>query len=207
MNVKQIFNRRTSIADYVSKYKFRVYYIILYYIILYIRHKLNWLRVFCFSNVKKLSRNVIFERKPDFISYARNITFSKGVHIGGRVQFLTAIDAEIILGENVSINEGGIITSIFRIEIGKNTAIGEYVSIRDYNHEYSDLSIPIKKQGFCGAPIIIGENVWIGRGAIILPGVTVGNGAIIAANSVVNKDVPENAIYGGVPAKLIKYRE
>jgi len=160
-----------------------------------------------FSNVTKLHSTVIFEKSPNFLSYARNIIFSKGVHIEGKVQFLTSINAEIVLGENVSINEGGIITSIFRIEIGKNTAIGEYVSIRDYNHNYFDTLVPIKRQGFIGASIIIGENVWIGRGVIILPGVTIGSGAIIAANSVVNKDVPENAIYGGVPAKLIKHRE
>jgi acetyltransferase-like isoleucine patch superfamily enzyme len=204
---KQIAHSGASIFDYIKKYKLKSIHTVLYCTVLYCKHKLNWLKVFLFSNVTKLSCNVIFEKKPIFISYARNITFSEGCHIGGRVQFLTAINAKIVLSENVSINEGVIITSIFCIEIGKNTAIGEYVSIRDYNHNYSDLSIPIKEQGFCGAPITIGENVWIGRGVIVLPGVTVGNGAVIAANSVVNKDVPENAIYGGMPAKLIKYRE
>jgi acetyltransferase-like isoleucine patch superfamily enzyme len=207
MYQKQIYNSRTSVFDYIRKYKIRSIYTILYYTILYCKHKLIWLRVFLFSNVTKLHCRVIFETMPKFISYARNIVFLKGVHIGGNVQFLTAINAEIILGENVSLNEGCIVTSLCKIEIGKNTAIGEYVSIRDYNHNYSDLSIPINKQGFAGAPISIGENVWIGRGCIILPGVTIENGAIIAANSVVNKDVPENAIFGGVPAKLIKYRQ
>ncbi|QWG03992.1 hypothetical protein KMW28_13775 [Flammeovirga yaeyamensis] len=57
-----------------------------------------------------------------------------------------------------------------------------------------------------GNPIEIGENCWIGRGCIILAGVTIGDGAIIAANSVVNKNIPSNTIYGGVPAKFIKDR-
>ena len=55
-------------------------------------------------------------------------------------------------------------------------------------------------------PVIIGNDVWIGANVVILPGVTIGNGVIIAAGAVVSKDVPDYAIVGGVPAKVIKYR-
>ena len=57
------------------------------------------------------------------------------------------------------------------------------------------------------APIVINDDVWIGAGSIILAGVTIGKGAIIAAGAVVNKDVPEYSIVGGVPAKVLKYRD
>jgi len=54
--------------------------------------------------------------------------------------------------------------------------------------------------------VIIENDVWIGANSVIMPGVKVGNGAIIGANAVVTKDVPDYAIVGGVPAKIIKYR-
>lgn len=54
------------------------------------------------------------------------------------------------------------------------------------------------------AEVIIGNNVWVGAGSIILPGVIIGDGAVIAAGSVVNRDVPQKVVFGGVPAKFIK---
>ena len=88
---------------------------------------------------------------------------------------------------------------------------GRYVTIGDNclinNHGFYTREMPIKEQDYLDAPIVIGDDVWIGAGAIILAGVTIGRGAIIAAGAVVNKDVPEYAIVGGVPAKILKYRE
>ena len=66
--------------------------------------------------------------------------------------------------------------------------------------------MPTIKQDYYDADIIIGDDVWIGGGALILAGVSVGKGAIIAAGAVVNKDVPDYAIVGGIPAKVLKYR-
>jgi len=78
--------------------------------------------------------------------------------------------------------------------------------LRDTNHNFDRLDIPMKNQGFNTAPIIIEDDVWIGHGCVITQGVTIGKGAIVGSNAVVTKDVPELAIVGGVPAKLIKYR-
>jgi acetyltransferase-like isoleucine patch superfamily enzyme len=63
---------------------------------------------------------------------------------------------------------------------------------------------PKSRANLIPAPVYIGKNVWIGANATICPGVTIGDGAVIAAGAVVTKDVPENAVYGGVPAVEIK---
>jgi len=63
---------------------------------------------------------------------------------------------------------------------------------------------PAHRKDVIPAPVHIGRDVWIGANAVILPGVTIGDGAVIAAGAVVTKDVPENTVAGGVPAKVIK---
>ena len=75
------------------------------------------------------------------------------------------------------------------------------------NHNYdSEVAIPYDKVRV-RKPVVIKDFVWVGHGAIIMGGVTIGEGAIIAAGSIVTRDVPDYAIVGGVPAKVIKYRD
>ena len=123
----------------------------------------------------------------------------------GRAIFLETCGGEITLGRNVRINTGCFLVSYSSLTIGDDCLIGEYVSIRDADHG-TESAAPMRIQPHVSAPIVIGSNVWIGRGAVILKGVTIGNGAIVAANSVVNRDVLPNAIVGGVPARLLKMR-
>ena len=78
--------------------------------------------------------------------------------------------------------------------------IGHHVVLATLNHDLD----PAKRGDLHPAPICIGKNVWIGSNATILQGVTIGDGAVIAAGAVVNKDVPENTVVGGVPAKIIR---
>lgn len=112
----------------------------------------------------------------------------------------------IILLENAKLNLGsGYINRNVKIRcyqeisIGENVAISENVTIWD-----SDAHTIVGKENEMTKPIKIGNHVWIGNNVTILKGVTIGDGAIIAAGSIVNKDVPEKCLFGGVPAKLIK---
>jgi acetyltransferase-like isoleucine patch superfamily enzyme len=114
--------------------------------------------------------------------------------------------AEIRIGDRVLINNGFVISANELIEIGADSLIGEYVSIRDADHAFSRRDIPISLQGFTSAPIRIGEDVWIGRGAVILKGIEIGRGAVIGANSVVTHDVAPYDIVVGAPARRVRSR-
>ena len=85
--------------------------------------------------------------------------------------------------------------------------MGPEVVIYTSQHEFGRTDIPMQQQGKTPTmPVTIGNDVWIGRRAIIMPGVTIGNGAIIGAGAIVTKDVPDYSVVGGVPAKVIKMR-
>lgn len=141
------------------------------------------------------------------VSTAGNPNVSLGQHCRfGRFVFLeTGGSGSITVGEHARINAGTTIVSHAAVKIGNDCLIGEYVSIRDANHGTA-LGTPMRSQPHEAAPITIGNDVWIGRGACILKGVTIGDGAVIAANSVVTKDVQARTIVGGVPCRVIRER-
>ncbi len=92
------------------------------------------------------------------------------------------------------------------LSIGDDVMMGPGVMIFTQNHRNDDLTIPMRLQTAPKEPVTIGNDVWIGANAIILPGVTVGNGVIIGAGAIVTKDVPDYAVVGGNPARIIRYR-
>ena len=111
----------------------------------------------------------------------------------------TDFGRNIHIGKNVFINSGCNFQDQGGIYSGDNTLIGHRVVLATLDHDLN----PYDRHLLC-APIHIGNRVWIGAGAIITRGVTIGDGAVIAAGAVVTKDVEENTIVGGVPAKFIK---
>ncbi|MDF2927786.1 MAG: hypothetical protein K0Q75_24 [Anaerospora sp.] len=112
----------------------------------------------------------------------------------------------IRFGNNVSINPFCYLEASGNISIGNDVMIAHGVTIMSETHNYSSMDISMKDQGISSKEVVIEDNVWIGAKATILYGITIHSGAIIGANAVVTKDVPSNAIVGGVPAKIIKYR-
>lgn len=119
---------------------------------------------------------------------------------------LTKPEPKLIVGNDVAIGRNAIIACKKLIKIGDYVRIGPFVQIIDHDHSFKKNKLIMNQEAKC-AEIIIGEDVWIGTHAVILKGVNIGNGAVVAAGAVVTKNVPENAIIGGVPAKIIKYRE
>jgi len=115
------------------------------------------------------------------------------------VLFETQGPGAIEIGDRTVISRGVHLVAYVHITIGPDTMIGEYASVRDANHRFRTTQ-PIRDAGHRAAPIVIGANVWIGRGAIVLPGVHIGDRAVIGANAAVTHDVPAGAVVGGVPA-------
>lgn len=112
--------------------------------------------------------------------------------------------AEIVIGDNVLIEQGVHITSAGKVIIGKNTSITPYVTISNITHSYDNIDEPIKLQNFVVQDVVIGEDCFIGAGAVILPGVHLGRHCCVGANSVVTQSFSDYSIIAGNPAKLIK---
>lgn len=110
------------------------------------------------------------------------------------------------IGDNSNLGDFSFVGAAGGITIGDNVLGGQGVRLHSENHVFERTDIPIKQQGVTHQGIVIGDDVWLGSGATILDGVHIGSGAIVAAGSVVNKDIPANALVGGVPAHILRYR-
>jgi acetyltransferase-like isoleucine patch superfamily enzyme len=99
------------------------------------------------------------------------------------------------------------ISAYQRVRIGEQCVIADRAMFIDFDHGVVEVERPIRLQGIYKRDVEVGNNVWIGYGACILRGVSVGDNAVVGTNAVVAKDVPANAIVGGVPARIIRMRE
>lgn len=108
----------------------------------------------------------------------------------------------IYVGENFYANFDCLLLDICPIKIGNNAMLAPGVHIYTATHPLNPTE---RNSGYeYGKPVNIGDNVWIGGRAVICPGVTIGNNVVVAAGAVVTKDVPDNVVVGGNPAKIIK---
>lgn len=135
--------------------------------------------------------------------YARIIVTRLGTDVN--IERGARFDAGLSIGNNsgISIN-----CEVFGpVMIGNDVMMGPEVIIYTNAHCHDCVDIPMRDQGFSEThQVVIGDDVWIGRRAMIMPGVKIGNGVVIGAGAVVTKDVPDFAIVGGVPAKILKIR-
>jgi acetyltransferase-like isoleucine patch superfamily enzyme len=115
--------------------------------------------------------------------------------------FYTAGGDEIRVGRNVFVNQNCTFYDLGGLDIGDDVMIGPNVSLITASHPLA----PAQRRGATiGRPIVIGRNVWIAAGAIVIGGVTIGDNAVVAAGSVVTRDVPANVLVGGNPARVIR---
>jgi acetyltransferase-like isoleucine patch superfamily enzyme len=114
---------------------------------------------------------------------------------------LISIGAKTVMGQECTIS------SFQHVSIGRECVIADRVMMIDFDHGMVEVDRPIRLQGIYKRDVRVGHNVWIGYGACILRGVTVGDNAVIGTGAVVTRDVPANAVVGGVPARLIRMRD
>ncbi|MGC8823989.1 MAG: acyltransferase [Bacteroidales bacterium] len=147
-----------------------------------------------------ISSSAVLEKKH-LIKLEKNVEIKEGV-------IIRTYNNPVFIGENTQINPYTVIYGGSGVYIGKNVMIAPHCMIAAGNHDFTQTSVPMRFAGnISKGPIIIEEDVWIGANTTITDGVTIKKGAVIAANSVVNTNVEEYAIVGGVPAKVIGSRK
>lgn len=109
---------------------------------------------------------------------------------------------DVIIGDHTRIGLHN--TVIGPVTIGSHVNLAQGITITALNHNFEDKSQRIDAQGVSTSPVIIGDDIWIGANAVVLPGVSIGNHSVVAAGAVVTKNVPPHSLVAGVPAKIIK---
>lgn len=158
----------------------------------------------CYFITKLLHRG--YERV--YVAKLRN----KLGHIGTNSYFTPKVSIvnpqNVFIGNNSYVNGGELFAgSKSKITIGNDCLISYYVHIRCVSHNIDSQDMLIREQGHWEGDITIGNNCWIGYGAQIMPGIKIGDNSVIGAGAVVTKNVEENSVVGGVPAKLIRKRK
>ena len=113
--------------------------------------------------------------------------------------FICDFGNRVKFGKNVFINHSAVLSASGGIEFGEGVMLAPCVRIATINHDFAE-----RHTKYTYAKVVIKKNAWIGMNATICPGVTIGENAVVAAGAVVTKDVPDNAVVGGCPAKVIK---
>lgn len=142
--------------------------------------------------------------------YINSIYKRLGVNMSGRQRIsphatIIGTYSNLTLKDNVEIANGAFILLKDKVSIGMNTAIAYNVTIITSSNPVGPCNSLYKLYPAKTEPVTIGDNVWIGANALILPGVVIHSYSVVAAGAVVNKDVPSGVVVAGVPARIVKY--
>ncbi len=154
-----------------------------------------------------LGNKVHIDKDAEFMRFPKNIFIGDEVLVKEGARICSCNEHALIkIGSRTTIGYHAFIFSSEKIEIGDDCLIAPFVYLVDSDHAIKK-GQQINRQPNVTAPIRVGNDVWIASNVTILKGITIGDGAVVAANSVVNTDVPANEIWGGSPAKKIGERE
>ncbi len=133
------------------------------------------------------------------------------IHLGrwswiGHGTKIRAHEGEVRIGAKSVLGQECTISSFQHVSIGRECIVADRVMLIDFDHGVVEVERPIREQGIYKRDVRIGHNVWIGYGAAFLRGVTVGDNAVVGTYTVVNNDVPANAVVAGVPVRVLRMR-
>jgi acetyltransferase-like isoleucine patch superfamily enzyme len=135
-----------------------------------------------------------------------NVTLGRWSWIGHGTK-VRAHEGHVSIGAKSVLGQECTISAFQHVSIGRECIIADRVMMIDFDHGMVEVERPVRLQGIYKRDVNIGHNVWIGYGACLLRGVTVGDNSVVGTSAVVTCDVPDNAVVGGIPAKLIRMRE
>jgi len=134
------------------------------------------------------------------------IRFGRFVWVGDGTK-IRCHEGEVVIGQKTVLGQECTISAYRHVRIGEQCVIADRAMFIDFDHGVVEVERPIRQQGIYMRDVDVGSNVWIGYGACVLRGTRVGDNSIVGTNAVVTKDVPANAVVGGVPARVLRMRE
>jgi acetyltransferase-like isoleucine patch superfamily enzyme len=162
--------------------------------------KLRWRGRFQTDGLCFVRPGVRFEIGPDArVVLGRWSWIGDGCKIRAHEGVIT-VGAKSVLGQECTLS------CYQSISIGRECIIADRAMMIDFDHGVTEVERPIRAQGIYKRDVRIGHNVWVGYGACILRGVTVGTGAVIGTSAVVTRDVPDDAVVAGIPARVVRMR-
>ncbi|MEJ7875657.1 MAG: acyltransferase [Solirubrobacterales bacterium] len=140
------------------------------------------------------------------ISKRGSVKFGRFVWIGDGTK-IRCHEGEVEIGRKTVIGQEVTISAYQRVVIGEQCVVADRAMFIDFDHGIVEVERPTRVQGIYKRDVVIGANVWVGYGAAFLRGVTVGDNSVVGTSAVVARDVPANAVVGGIPAHIIRMRE
>jgi acetyltransferase-like isoleucine patch superfamily enzyme len=171
------------------------------------------IRLFSFNIFRKIrgliffkSRNIKLGKNVTLQGQINSIKLGKDINVYNNCIFEFGSKAHLEIGSKVIFSFGCIINVNKVLIIGDFVQIGEYTSIRDTTHDYNNYGKPMMENRDVSDSILIGNNVWIGKNCLIMPGSVIEDGVVVGANSIIKGILRSNKIYAGNPIREITSR-
>jgi galactoside O-acetyltransferase len=145
-------------------------------------------------------------RLERMVEISGNVEIGDNSVVGGFSYLSTMPAGRIAIGRDVLVNAHSVIGAMEYVGIGDHCIFAAYLHITDATHGMDEPEELIKHANPTSAPVIIGQNVWLGSGVMVMMGTKIGDGAVVGAKSLVNKDIPPMSVAYGIPARAIRDR-